>query len=652
MRAADHPASEGYRPGGCRIGPLRAGHIGGSDALGALQAAKVPDSLKRTRFDAILLCADQVAAEGKSADAFAAAHGVFTQSFDAVLQTAALRSMLLADKAKAAPIFATAIKGEDAKMRLIALRFLADSGGTEALSGILRDLPTLPADVQALVLSMCTDKSALTAVLPAAKSQDPNVRIAAILALGRIGDASHVPLLLAAATSANAADQAAARKSLRALRDKESDAALVSAAQKGEPAQRVEAISALAARHAISANTMFVQQIVDPDKAVRAAALDALAAIGDIKAIPDLLKLIADAKTTDDRPAVEKALASICLRDSDREAQSAAIAGKMPQAGTDVRSSILRVLSRIPAKASIESLRAAAKDSDAAVADTAIRGLADWPEPIAMADLLTIARETKNQTHKVLALCGFVRLASLPGNAPQQVVSLYADAMKLADRPDDRKLLLGGLIDIKHPAAMELAASCLSDAAVEVEAATAVVRIAKAIRPTHPDAAAAAVQKVLDTCKSPAARQLAESMRLFVGDLENIAPTGVATSPDGLKDDGESKGPQAAIDGDPSTYWDKDDDQKLYRLVVTFKQPQKICAISIMGFQHHNYAPRDFEIICDGKAVKKIDNAQYENNQLMIGLEELSCSSVELKITGYYGKSPGIRELGIYRKRK
>ncbi len=83
--------------------------------------------------------------------------------------------------------------------------------------------------------------------------------------------------------------------------------------------------------------------------------------------------------------------------------------------------------------------------------------------------------------------------------------------------------------------------------------------------------------------------------------------------------------------------------------MVTFKQPETIAAISIMGYEHHQFAPKDFEILCDGKAVKKIENAQYEDNLLVVQLDEVTCTTVELKITGYYGHSPAIRELGLYR---
>ena len=70
--------------------------------------------------------------------------------------------------------------------------------------------------------------------------------------------------------------------------------------------------------------------------------------------------------------------------------------------------------------------------------------------------------------------------------------------------------------------------------------------------------------------------------------------------------------------------------------------------VRILGYQHHNFAPKTFEILCDGKPVKKVEDAQYQDNVLIVDLPPTDCGTVELKITGYYGGSPAIRELGIF----
>jgi hypothetical protein len=129
---------------------------------------------------------------------------------------------------------------------------------------------------------------------------------------------------------------------------------------------------------------------------------------------------------------------------------------------------------------------------------------------------------------------------------------------------------------------------------------------------------------------------------------ENLALGGKATNPDGLAADGEGGPPQSAIDGNPNTYWDEVDNQKLYQLRVEMKKPAVVATIRILGYKHQEFAPKDFEILCDGKVVKQVRDAQYQNNLLTVPLPPTRCTTVELKITGYYGGSPAIRELEIY----
>ena len=53
-------------------------------------------------------------------------------------------------------------------------------------------------------------------------------------------------------------------------------------------------------------------------------------------------------------------------------------------------------------------------------------------------------------------------------------------------------------------------------------------------------------------------------------------------------------------------------------------------------------------MICDGKSVRTIKAAKYDNNVLAVGFPPVTCKNLELKITGSYGASPAIRELQVY----
>ena len=45
----------------------------------------------------------------------------------------------------------------------------------------------------------------------------------------------------------------------------------------------------------------------------------------------------------------------------------------------------------------------------------------------------------------------------------------------------------------------------------------------------------------------------------------------------------------------------------------------------ILGWQQHNFAPKDFEVLCDNQAVKKVEGATYRNNWLTVDLPPTVC---------------------------
>jgi hypothetical protein len=182
------------------------------------------------------------------------------------------------------------------------------------------------------------------------------------------------------------------------------------------------------------------------------------------------------------------------------------------------------------------------------------------------------------------------------------------------------------------------------------EAGLAVLKIVEEVGQKHRADARSALDQVRAACKNPRITERAETMSLKFGDLQNLSLGASATSPDDLEKDGAASGDQAAIDGKPETYWDEADNQKLYRLRVQFKQPSRVVFLRLMGWQQHNYAPKDFEVLCDDKIVKQVANANYKSNWLEVNLPPTDCTAVELRITGYYGASPAIRELEIYGK--
>ncbi len=84
--------------------------------------------------------------------------------------------------------------------------------------------------------------------------------------------------------------------------------------------------------------------------------------------------------------------------------------------------------------------------------------------------------------------------------------------MKLAKRPDEKKLVLGSLGGVPTPGALKLIVPCLDDPALVEEAGAAAVRIAPKVAETNKDMAREAMTKVLAKAKHEKTRKGAEKI--------------------------------------------------------------------------------------------------------------------------------------------
>ena len=630
------------------------GKIGGTDAVRAISAAegKLADELKAPLANALLRCGESLLAAGNTAEAAAVYRKLSNPDQPKHVRTAAFPGLVACQKDRAAALLKEALTGGDAALQSAAIR-CARSAGDKALTTILAaELPNLPPAIQVQMLDALADRgdaAALPAVTAAAKSGSSAVRLAALAALGSLGNADTTACLAALAAKSEGAEQRAARAGLARLEGAGIDAAMMGLVEKGEPAVRCEVIIALKARGGRAAVPALLKAAEDADRAVGQEALKALRELADATDVAALIRIHAKPGSEALRPEIENALVTISRRTNTVDTAVAAVTRSLSGAEAPERASLLRVLGRLGGAESLKAVRTALKDASAEVRDAAIGALAEWADGSALADLLAVARSAGETRSKVLALRGFARLAGQAADRrPEQLAAMFADAIPLADRADEKKALLGALATVHSVKAMQLAASHLGDATVANEAALATVGIAEAVWRHHPTEAKAALAQVADAVKTPAVKGRVAAVLVAMSKPVNLAIGATATSPDGFEKDGEAGGDQAAVDGNPDTYWDEENGKTRYILKVELKEPADVSAIRILGYQHHNFAPKDFEILCDGKAVKTVRGARYDQNQLVVTFPAVRCKTLELRITGCYGASPAVRELEIY----
>ena len=495
------------------------GRISGSDAAAALAKARTGGDARRRAAvtEGYLQCADRLAAAGKEKEAAAIFRELLAPNESRLIRRGALVGLLGLGGPDAVALVISTLSGGDAMLKATAIanvRTLKGQGVTERFAA---EVPKLPADLQVLLIGALADRedpAVRPAIGSAAKSDNGDVRIAALKALAKVGDASSVALLASAMDAAGGGERLAAAVSLLVLRGAGVDAAIVESMKSAKPAAKAQLIQILSDRGAASAAPAILNEAAGQDPTVRAAALKALARLAEAKDVPALLEVLVNLQGDDGRDEAEGAVVAVSRKFADESGRAdPTLAALRTASSAAAKASLLRVLRGLAGAKALAAAQAALKDADPKVQDAAIRALADWPDPGPVAALMDVLRTATNETQRVVALRGCVRLLGLAGASPTpETVKAYEEIIGRAKRPEEKKLVLAGLANLSHPAALAMAESCLADESVSAEAAMAVVNVARAIMGAYRDEVKTAMAKLAASTKNADLKRQAEDI--------------------------------------------------------------------------------------------------------------------------------------------
>jgi HEAT repeat protein len=403
------------------------------------------------------------------------------------------------------PILWDAVADRDVKVRGACVDALCLLEGNQVTQAIAAQVKTATPEAKLALLQALArrgDKSTVSVFITAARDADEAVQVAALAGLGTVGNPSAVPLLLQAAAGSGE-PQETARQSLQTLPGADVDQAIVAALTDKNAKIRVEAVRALAARHVVAATVSLLKAADDADGEVRNESLKALGSVAPGEALAALAAVLV--KTTDDglRNGAADALVKIADRVQDIETRCEPILQAAGSSSGPAKLSLLVVLGKIGGQKSLECLRGAVKDGDEKVKDAAIRAMTEWPDATAAEDLLGIARSAASETHRVLAIRGYIRVCCIRSDRPEeQRAKMLIAGLETATRPEEKRQALGGLAEVRHLLALQAVLPCIGDPALREEACSAAVRIGRDIWNDHPEAVRAAMQKVLQVSKN------------------------------------------------------------------------------------------------------------------------------------------------------
>ncbi len=484
------------------------GKIGNEQATDALADAvdNTTGRLHREVLDAYLQSADALASAGNTERAEEIYQQLYTSEQPTSVQAAALTGMIKTSDNPGERILEVLRDGTP-QMKAVAIPLMNEVGDINNLSAIAEEFDNLEPRTQVQLLTALEeygDKSVQDMVLNAADSPNDQVSIAAIRALSELGDASTVSLLVTTAARSSGELEQAARESLYRLDADNVDQTIIENISPAVADEKFELIRAVEQRRIYDAVDEVLDAAAEQSLAVRMEAARVLRSVAEPEDLPQIVDLLAEAGNDGVQAELERTIVAVAQKVEEPAERADAVLDKLDEVeNTDVRASLLEVLGSIGDPDALSTLRDALDSDNNTIKSAAIRGLSNWPDQEPAEDLLSVAKEAPSQTHKILALRGYIGLAGIDSDmSAEEKVEMYQQAMDLAENVNEQRMVLSGLSGMQHIAALDMAAEYLDESGVQQEAAAAAVNIAEDIHEDHPERTKEVMAHVLEVAQS------------------------------------------------------------------------------------------------------------------------------------------------------
>jgi HEAT repeat protein len=369
------------------------------------------------------------------------------------------------------------------EFRAAAVKFAASNVNDSNSRAWVSQLKKVDAPTQVSILDMLANskaKSVLPAVLKSIKSDDQQVKLAAINAAVKLGQEDVLDNLLKLMGKGDAADIAGISNGILRIKGEAVATKVGAYIPKAKPEVQVALINILAARAATSQTAVIYASLNSKNPEVRKAAFLSLKDVSVAENKAQLFELLN--KTTDaaELTAVQDAIIASVKGTADKEAQTDAILQQMGNTPADKKILFYKVLASLGGQKSLKSVSEAYATGDDATKKAAIEALSSWSDEGSIGELISIARTTTNPDFLNQAIVGYLTLVRNTKYPAEQRLLLLRNAMAVAKTPAQQQQILKDTEQAKCFNAIVFAGQYLDNAALQQAAANAVMNITMA----------------------------------------------------------------------------------------------------------------------------------------------------------------------------
>lgn len=459
------------------------GRIGNAAAAAALRKSlsAAPPNVRTAIAEGCILCAEALAAEGKSADAVAMYDEIRKAEVPTQRIVEATRGAILARGQDGIPLLVEQFQSKDRIMFRLALQTAREFPGSEVDHTLVAELNRATPDRSSLIVQAMADRPdtvVLAAVLKAAEAGPKDVRLSAIDALARVGDLSCLDSLLKIALDADADLSQSAKLTLAEMPGEKIDAQILALLQNAK-GNNYPLLLQLVGQRRIDAVPDLLKAIDNPDKDVRSAAIIALGETVRLKRLSVLIDQMVSPKHAEDGTLAKTALKAASIRMPDREACAMELAAAYDKTkSVPHKISLLEILGAMGGTKALATMDAAGRSKDTQLQDISSRLLGEWMTEDAAPVLLGLAKLPSNP-YSVRSLRGYIRIARQFVLTEPQREDMCQKAFDAAQQTAEKKLVLDVLKRYPTENTLKQAISAMKIAELKDEATQATLVIAQ-----------------------------------------------------------------------------------------------------------------------------------------------------------------------------
>ena len=474
------------------------GRIATDDAVGAVLGALKSqfDTVRGAAADSCFTIADKL--EGSRAVKIYEA--IANANVSGYVQDAAKLNMIVLKDQAAMPMLVGLLRSGDSAKVNMAVGAIRRMGDSLDYTQVVEAMPSLNPVMQVTMIEAMTVKGGAAVknmIERLAVSDNEQVCVAAVKALGQIGDASSVNVIVRSSQQHGVSIKYL-EDYLVVMEGSGVDKEILNAFKKSKGRIRVSLAKVLGLRRYREAYSLLLAETTSDDFGLAISAFQSACLMARADDVMELTKQLMVIDNDNVRGVAERAVVSVVKKNDDVQNRCDGIIellGKVKE--TEDRCSLLSILGWTPNDKGLTELVKAVDDSDSQVRKTAIVMLTKWPDARACDALGKVVANTDDPSIRSIAFRGYVKIIEADKtHSHKQKAAYLKRATDWAKTEEQQKLLLGVVGQVRDAQAVEIACSFLKNPEVEAEAFIAVFTTVGFIKKAEPQKALEAAYKV------------------------------------------------------------------------------------------------------------------------------------------------------------